>query len=98
MLQLDAREQRGFVRHRGTLRTNDVRMQGASGLGTARAKAERLARVTQEVPCGQNIHGQWWWPSLEHSSPGHEGLVCYSKEVGLGLKAQKCQSRFMSRE
>lgn len=43
-LQLDVQGQRGFRRHRGRLRVNDVWMQGASGLGIGHAEAESLAR------------------------------------------------------
>ena len=45
MLQLDAQGQRELVRPGGMLRVDAIRMQGTSGLGTARAKAESLERV-----------------------------------------------------
>lgn len=74
MLQLDVQGQRGFRRHRGGLRVNDVRMQGASGLGRGHAKAESLAGVTQEVRGGWSLHGKWQWLGLER-----EGLIPYSE-------------------
>lgn len=72
-----------FRRHRGMLRVNDLRMQGTPGLGTGHAKAGSSEEVMHTVLHGWSIRGKWWRLSLEHSSPAHEGFICYCKEFGL---------------
>lgn len=68
-----------FARHRD-VEGPRMREQGTLGLETACAEAESLEGVTQVIHDGCSILGDWW---QLHSSPAHEGIICYSKEFGL---------------